>query len=71
MFPNLVFVGLAMMLGGGRVWEVPFYEGCTGNVWDVMQVDYLEVQIKLWLYATVSFSVLLGQDVSYSAVLGH
>lgn len=42
MFTNLVFVRLAMVLGGG-VWKMPFHEGCTGDVWDVVQIDYLQV----------------------------
>jgi hypothetical protein len=53
-FTDLALVGLAMMLGRGRVRKVPFDEGCAGNVWDVVQVNNLEVEIKFRLQTSVS-----------------
>lgn len=67
---NLVFVCLAVMLSRGRVWKVPFHKGCTGDIWDVVEVDYLEVQVKLWLSGLL-VRVYYWRTFSYSAVLRH
>ncbi len=34
-------IGASAVLGGGRGGEVPFYVGCSGDKWDIVEINYL------------------------------
>jgi len=41
--------GSSTVFGGGRGGKVPFYVGCSGDERNIVEVDYFECELELWL----------------------